>query len=91
MYPHLDVIMATSHRLAHEDGWSLPVRKLAYTVMHGAQLIDRHHLDLQGALPQFERALFYLCHATERPLCGAAICEMRDGAASCARMKGDAS
>lgn len=84
MYPHLDTIAAASRQLVCEECWSLPVRKLAYTVMHGAELIDRHHLDERGALPQFGRALYHLCHATARPLCGNCMCDTHPDMAECA-------
>ncbi len=70
----LDTIATASRALLGEQGWSMPVRKLAYTVMHGAEIIGRYRLGDESALPQFKRALFHLCRVTERPLCGQCTC-----------------
>jgi hypothetical protein len=71
MNQFLSAIRESSRGLLDDAGLSIPVRKLACTVLHGADLIDRYQLD---GLPQFERALFHLCHVGGRPLCGETIC-----------------
>lgn len=74
----LETIKASSRVLLEDGNLSCSVRKLASAVYHGAELIDQHRLDQSHALPQFERALFHLCHATHYPLCQETICPINE-------------
>jgi len=75
----IETIKASSRQLLEQEELSCPVRKLASAVYHGAELIDLHRLDSTHALPQFERALFHLCHVVHRHLCQQPICDLEVG------------
>lgn len=75
MNHNLTTIKDASQRLLGDEHLSYPIRKLACAVSHGADLIIRHQLEGYVVLPQFQRALFHLCHVVDRPLCGRCICE----------------
>lgn len=79
----LHTIIDSSRVLLADMNLAQPVRKLASVVVHGAVLIDQHRLNHSFALPQFERALFHLCHAVDRPLCGQCICRERELGEAC--------
>ncbi|MRR50616.1 MAG: hypothetical protein EG825_06825 [Rhodocyclaceae bacterium] len=79
MSQSLITIKDSSRRLLGDENLSYPIRKLACAVCHGADLISHHQLENRSALPQFQRALFHLCHVVDRPLCGRCICDDADG------------
>ena len=76
-YP-LTAIIDSSRILLSDMNLSYSVRRLASVVVHGAALVDHHQLHQSFPLPQFERALFHLCHAVDRPLCGQCVCHAMD-------------
>jgi hypothetical protein len=71
----LNTIKDSSRRLLGDENLSYPIRKLACAVCHGADLISHHQLESRSAFPQFQRALFHLCHVVDSPLCGECICD----------------
>ena len=75
MNPNLITIKDSSSRLLGDESLSYPIRKLACAVCHGADLISHHQLESRSAFPQFQRALFHLCHVVNSPMCGECICD----------------
>lgn len=74
MNDSLGVVATSSRILVRDASLSHSLRKLASAVQQGARLISHHQLDASSDLPHFERALFHLCHAADRPLCGRLAC-----------------
>ena len=80
MNDHLAAVLSSSRSLVGDPSLPAPLKRLATAVEQGAYIIGRHQLEKIYRLTHFGRALFHLCHAVERPMCGRqACCQTAEG------------